>query len=98
VLSSYVLSSSDLRETTQRLLHARGYRSVRVGPLKGRAIVVEHPSEERDRLDTLMRSVDPGAARVKPAVPQIARRAPTMPQKEAEPKAVDPARWRSAWW
>jgi hypothetical protein len=94
MMSSYVLSSSDLREETQELLHARGYRTMRVGALNGRAIVVEHPSEDKDRLDTLLRGVDPGAYRVQPDAgndPEVARRA--RPQRE-KPELP---RWRSVW-
>jgi hypothetical protein len=42
------------------------YLAVRVGPLNGQAIVVEHPSEDLNRLNTLMRSLDPGAHRFRP--------------------------------
>jgi hypothetical protein len=92
VLSSYVLSASDLREPTQRSLHARGYRAVRVGSLKGRALAVEHPPEELNHLDTLMRSLDPGVRRIQPDKPA---KPPVVPPAPRQP---DTSRWRSVWW
>jgi hypothetical protein len=92
MLSPFVLSSRDLREATQRSLQARGYRAVRVGPLNGRALVVEHPSEEGARLNLLIRSLDPNAHRLLPRaldVPQV-----TPPA----PRAAEPSQWRSVWW
>jgi hypothetical protein len=90
-LSSYVLSNSDLREVTQRSLAARGYRAVRVGPLKGRALLVEHPSEAVDRLDALMATLDRGAYRIKPRVPDAPKVAPPTPEMAHH------SRWRSVW-
>jgi hypothetical protein len=92
MLSSYVLSSSDLRAATQRSLHASGYRAVRVGPLNGKALVIEHPSEDCDRLDSLMRSLDPGAQRFKRTKPV----GPTVPAPK--PHVVGETAWRSVWW
>jgi hypothetical protein len=92
MLSPFVLSSSDLREATQRSLHARGYRAVRVGPLNGQALVVEHPSEEGAGLDLLIRSLDPNARRLQPRAPEIPQVTPPAP------RAAESARWRSVWW
>lgn len=92
MLSPFVLSSSDLREATQRTLHARGYPAIRVGPLNGRALVVEHPSEEGARLDLLIRSLDPSAHRLQPRAPEIPKASPPVP------RAAEAARWRSVWW
>ncbi|MDQ1674692.1 MAG: hypothetical protein QOC98_3254, partial [Frankiaceae bacterium] len=92
MLSPFVLSSSDLREATQRTLHARGYPAIRVGPLNGRALVVEHPSEEGARLDLLIRSLDPSAHRLQPRAPDLPKAAPPAP------RAAEAARWRSVWW
>jgi hypothetical protein len=91
VLSSYVLSDTDLREVTQRSLAAGGYRAVRVGPLKGRALLVEHLSEDIDRLDALMATLDRGAYRIKPRRPVVSKVAPPTQKMEHM------SRWRSVW-
>jgi hypothetical protein len=94
VLSSYVLSGSDLRQDAQRTLHAHGYRTMRVGAMNGRAIVVEHPSEDGDRVDTLLGSIDPGAYRIRPDAPKDPEVARRMRPRLEKPEL---SRWRSVW-
>jgi hypothetical protein len=92
MVSAYVLSKSDLRQETQRSLRASGYQALRVGPLNGRALLVEHASEDRDRLDALMRRLDPRAHRFTPGQPADPTISPPAPKEPASPAR------RSVWW